>query len=130
MGLATVMGGVQWTLPMHNRNQGNIGVAEASIRVADSDQAATAAMIRAEIKSAETDLAIRRQQVSASLPKLLAQAEESARIALAAYREGGSDLLRLLDAQRVRLDLQALYVRTLADYHQSIVALEAAMGVN
>jgi outer membrane protein TolC len=61
---------------------------------------------------------------------MLQRADESARIALAAYREGGADLLRLLDAQRVRIELETLYYRTLSEYRQSIVALETAMGVN
>ena len=57
------------------------------------------------------------------------QADETSRIALGAYREGGADLLRLLDAERVRIDIELLYLRTLAEYRQSMVALEAAMGV-
>lgn len=129
-GYPTVLGGVQWNLPFRNRNQGNIASADATTRIADSEIAATAALIRAEVKAADLDVQMRRKQVSGTLPRLLAQAEESARIALAAYREGGADLLRLLDAQRIRIDLEALYSRTLAEYRQSVVALETAMGVN
>ena len=129
-GYPTVIGGVQWNLPFRNRNQGNIASADASIRIADSDIAATAAQIRAEVKAADLEVQMRRKQVTGTLPKLLEQAAESARIALAAYREGGTDLLRLLDAQRVRIDLEALYSRALAEYRQSVTAMEAAMGVN
>lgn len=129
VGFNTVLGGVQINLPFSNRNQGNIASAEASVRIAESEAAATEALVRAELRGAERDVAIRGGQVSGTLQKLLSQASESSRIAQAAYREGGADLLRLLDAERVRIELEALYYRTLGDYRQSIVALEAAMGV-
>jgi outer membrane protein, heavy metal efflux system len=129
-GQDTVLGGVQYNLPFSNRNQGGIGSAEATVRVADSDIAAVAASIRAEVKSAAADVQIRRTQVQETLPKLRAQAQESAAIALAAYREGGADLLRLLDAQRARIEIETLYYRTLSEYRQSVAALETAMGVD
>jgi outer membrane protein TolC len=57
------------------------------------------------------------------------KAQESARISLAAYREGGADLLRLLDSERTRSEVQLLHFRTLGEYQQSRVALETAVGV-
>jgi outer membrane protein TolC len=129
-GNPTVIGGLQWNLPLLNRNQGNIGAADAAIRVADADIAAQAAIVRAEVAAAAADVEIRRRQASTTLPRLRGQASESARIALAAYREGGADLLRLLDAERVRIEIDTLYYRTLGEYRQSVAALETAMGVN
>lgn len=128
-GFSSVLGGMQWNLPFFNRNQGNIGAAEASIRVADAEIAAAEAAVRAEVKAAEADYRIRSRQVSGTLERIMKRAQESAAIALAAYREGGSDLLRLLDAQRVRIELETLYYRSLAEYRQSVAALESAMGV-
>jgi outer membrane protein TolC len=128
-GLDGVIGGLQVDLPMFNRNQGNIAGAEAEIRLAESNAAATEALIRAELKAAQAEYEIRRRQVQSSLKPMLDQAKESSRIALAAYREGGADLLRLLDAERVRIETEILYVRTMAEYRQSIAALEAAAGV-
>ena len=58
------------------------------------------------------------------------QAEETARIAAAAYREGGTDLLRLLDAQRLQLETQLVYVQALVDYRLAVANLETAMGAN
>lgn len=129
-GSPTVLAGVQWTLPVNNRNQGNISAAEAAVRIAESEIAAQAALVRAEVAAAAAEVSMRRRQVTESLPRLREHASESARIALAAYREGGSDLLRLLDAERVRIEVETLYQRTLGEYRQSIAALEAALGVN
>lgn len=128
-GFNTLLGGVQWNLPVLNRNQGNIAAARAEVRAAESSLAATEALIRAEVRAAAADYELRRRQLLDSSRLLRAHAAESARIAQAAYREGGTDLLRLLDAERVRLDTEMLYSRTLTEYRQSIAALEAAMGV-
>ncbi|MGE5645457.1 MAG: TolC family protein [Acidobacteriota bacterium] len=129
-GFNSVLGGMQWNLPLFNRNQGNITAADETVRSAESEIAATEALIRAEVRAADSDVKIRAAQLSGTLQKMLAQANESAGIALAAYREGGTDLLRLLDAQRVRIELETLYYRSLSEYRQSIVTLETAMGVN
>ncbi len=127
-GFDTMIGGVQINLPLRDRNQGNIAAAASQVRMAESELAATQALVRAERNAALTDFQIRRKQAE-SLPALRDHARESARIAQAAYREGGADLLRLLDAERIRIDTQVLYYRTLSEYQQSRVALETAMGV-
>jgi len=134
-GFNTVIGGLQWNLPVRNRNQGAIAAADAEVRVAESDAAATEALVRAEVQAASTEVRLRREQIMRIFggpdgQGLRGQAAESARIAEAAYREGGTDLLRLLDAQRVKIELQLLYFKTLAEYRQSIAALNAAAGVN
>lgn len=128
-GFNTLVAGVQWNLPVADRNQGNIASAAAEVRVAESNLKATAAVVRAEVDAARVEYEIRRRQVTESLKPLMERAAESARIAGAAYREGGADLLRLLDAERTRLDVQALYVKSLAEYRQAIVMLQYAMGV-
>ncbi len=125
----SLLGGVQVDLPFLNRNQGNISAAESDIRAAESTLAATKALIRAEIAAAARDVELRRRQLADSFQAMRKQAEDTARIAEAAYREGGADLLRLLDAQRVRIETQLFYQRALAEYRQSAVNLETALGV-
>ena len=128
-GLDTVLGGVQFDLPLFNRNQGNVASAASEIRAAESAAAAAEAVVRAEVEAARTESEIRRRQIEEALRPMLDQADESSRIAQAAYREGGADLLRLLDAERVRLETRMLYVQMLASFRQSLAALETAMGV-
>ncbi len=128
-GFHTLLAGVQVSLPVANRNQGNIVAAGREVRVAEASLAAVEALVAAEVQAARRDFEIRRRQVLEALPALRDRASESSRISLAAYREGGADLLRLLDSERVRFEIQLLYYRALADYQQSKVALETAMGV-
>jgi cobalt-zinc-cadmium efflux system outer membrane protein len=127
-GLDTLLGGIQVDLPFRNRNQGLIAQASAEIRVAESSLAATQALVRAEIETARMDYDLRRREVTTLLEPLVSQAAETYRIAEAAYRAGGSDLLRLLDAQRVRIEAQIALARGRAELHQSWVALQMALG--
>jgi len=127
--LDTLLAGVQLDLPLFNRNQGNIFAAAAGIRAVERDRAAVEALIRAEVEAAWHDFEIRYRQISLSLQPLLEKSRETARIANAAYREGGVDLLRLLDAERVRIEAEIQYYRYLAEYRQSRVALDIAMGL-
>jgi cobalt-zinc-cadmium efflux system outer membrane protein len=128
-GLDTLVAGFSLNLPLRNRNQGNIAAAAAEVRAARAELASAEALVRAEVEAAARDFAIRRRQLAESLRPMLEQAAESARIAHAAYREGGWDLLRLLDAERLRLETELVYYRALAELRQSAAALETAMGV-
>ena len=55
--------------------------------------------------------------------EMLRQANESYAIALAAYQEGVSDLLPLLEAQRTRGEIRRQYYRTLFDYKTAALQL-------
>jgi cobalt-zinc-cadmium efflux system outer membrane protein len=129
-GYSSILGGVQVALPFSNRNQGHIAAAAAEERAAQSVLLATQTQVRAEVEAAQRDVESKRRQIEDYLTSSRQRAVESATIAGAAYREGGADLLRLLDAERVRIDIEVLYARTLMEYRQSIVALEAALGAN
>lgn len=128
-GLNTVLAGFQFDIPLRNRNQGNIAAAAAAVQAARAELAATENVVRAEVAAAARDYEIRRSQILGSLRPMMAEAAESAKIAQAAYREGGWDLLRLLDAERLRLETELLYIRALTEFRQSAAALEAALGL-
>lgn len=127
-GFDTVIAGLQVDLPFLNRNQGNIESAAAEVRVAEANLAATEALVRAEVQTARAEYLLRRNQVREFLNRFRSQAAETSRIALAAYRLGGADLLRLLDAERLRIEVEVQNGRSLAEYRQSIVQLESALG--
>ncbi len=129
-GYNTMLWGVQFNLPFQNRNQGNIAAAGSEIKVAQSSLAAVEAQVRAEVQAAEREVLNRRRQLTDLLSGTLARADQALQIARAAYREGGTDLLRLLDAERLNIELRVLNARTLAEYRQSVVALETALGGN
>lgn len=116
-------------LPWRNKNQGNIAAAAAEVRVARSNVAAAEALVRAEIRAAYSAYRLRQSQIAGMLTALSQHARDTARIAQAAYREGGADLLRLLDAERVRLETELLRVQAQTEFRLSESAVDTAMGV-
>jgi len=129
MGFNTLMWGVQFSLPFGNRNQGNIAAATGELRASESSIATLEAEIRADIVAAGKDVEIRRTRIADLLSASRTGANQFVSIARAAYREGGSDLLRLLDAERTHIELELLNVRLLTEYRQSLVNLETVLGV-
>lgn len=124
----TVLGGVAVPLPFLNRNQGNILHSEVEIERSESLRQAVVAAIEADIQSALVSVRRRRATLREMEKGVLDRAEESLRISLAAYQEGGADLLRLLDAQRVRNEVKLLYTRAEMEYRLSFAELEGAVG--
>lgn len=127
-GFDTAMAGMQIDIPVRNRNQGNIQAASAEVRAARANLAAAEALVEAETRAARADFETRLGQIRNFLPRLLEQAGETARIARGAYRLGGAELLRLLDAERLRLEIELLYARALAEYEQSAARYRFALG--
>lgn len=128
VGVDTLYGAISVPIAWRNRNQGNIAAAEADLRAAQANQRATENGIRAEVTAAQQEYELRRQLLGGTLPTMRQEAEETVRIARAAYREGGIDLLRLLDAERSRLDTEVLFYQTLSQFQQSVVNLQSAIG--
>lgn len=118
------------TLPVTGKNQGNRMAAEAEIRRQQQLLAAMEAEVRADNEGALQEYESRRTEVVQALQLLREHAAAIAQITTAAYAEGGTDLLRLLDAERARLDAELTWARGMVGYRQSIVKLEAAEGVN
>ena len=90
--------------------------------------AATEVGIRSELESAARDYESRQRLLNDTLRPMRERANEVYRIVDAAYRETGSDLLRLLDAERTRIETEEMYARALSEIQQSAVALETAQG--
>jgi outer membrane protein, heavy metal efflux system len=128
-GTNTALAGIQITLPITDRNQGNRAAATAEVRRQQQLLAGTQADVRADYYSALQEYQLRRNEVVDTLQPLREHAATISEIAQGAYAQGGTDLLRLLDAKRTQLDAQLAYVSGMVEYQQSIVTLEAAEGV-
>jgi outer membrane protein, heavy metal efflux system len=83
--------------------------------------------------SADVEAAKRRSQSDRNLVLQYSatrqQAAQTESLARAAYREGGIDLIRLLDAERSRISVEMQYIRTLVELRQSILNLQLASGM-
>ncbi len=127
-GANTASAGLEITLPITDRNQGNRAAATAEVRRQEQLAAATEADVRADYFGALAEYQLRRDEVVATLEPLREHARTISEIAQAVYAQGGADLLRLLDAERARLDAEFVYVQAMSEYQQSISNLRAAEG--
>lgn len=129
-GVNTAIVSLRVTLPFTDKNQGNRIAAEAEVRRQQQLLAAVEVEVRAEYYGALQEYQLRRNEFLNALQPLREHAAAISEIAAAAYAEGGTDLLRLLDAERARLDAELAWARGMVDYRQSIARLEAAEGVS
>ncbi len=129
-GVNTAIVSVRITLPTTDKNQGNRIAADAEVRRQQQLVAAAEAEVRADYAEALQEYEMRRAEFVKALQPLREHALDISKIASAAYAEGGTDLLRFLDAERARLDAELAWARGMVEYRQSIVRLEAAEGVD
>ncbi len=124
----TVMGGVTIPLPFRDKNTGGIEEARAEVRRHEAILRATEARIRAEVARA-VDAVRRRSDMLRSMEAgMIDGARETSRIALAAYEEGGVELLDVLDAQRAQDEIALFHSRLMFEYEMSWVDLETSTG--
>jgi cobalt-zinc-cadmium efflux system outer membrane protein len=128
-GVNTAIVSVRITLPTTDKNQGNRIAADAEVRRQQQLVTAAETEVRADYAEALQEYEMRRAEFVKALEPLREHALDISKIASAAYAEGGTDLLRFLDAERARLDAELAWARGMVDYRQSIVRLEAAEGV-
>ncbi len=125
----TILWGFQVPLPFFNRNEGNIASATAEDRLARNALVATEALIKTEYEGALRELELRKTQLVQMVEPLRGRARETATIARSAYRLGGADLLRLLDAQRQVFETEQLYLDALIALRQAEANLQSVTGV-
>jgi outer membrane protein, heavy metal efflux system len=124
----TVMFGVNVPLKVNDRNQAGIARAESDMKTAQARLKLARNHALAEVEAAYEALQTAREQVQTFQNELLRQSDESRTITLAAYEEGGTELLPVLDAQRTRAEVRQQYFKTLFDYQASLIDLELAVG--
>lgn len=122
-------GALSIPLPLYNRNQGMIARAQAEIEVAEAEVRHLRNQLLAELAAARRAVTLHQQLVETLRADFLLQADEARNVSLAAYREGASDLLMVLDAQRTRSQAQELYFQALYDYQIAVHELERAAGI-
>lgn len=129
-GLDTLYTSLQIPLAFRNRNQGEVARAEANVRLERDRLQQLVLTIAADVSSAQQAYTHQQRIVHDILPDMRARAKQNLDIMNDAYRTGGVDLLRLLDAERTAFDVEASALRTLADFRQAALRLQFAYGVH
>ena len=124
----TLVGGFSIPLPVRNRNTGAIEEALAEVRRQQALLRATEARVHAEVAAAVEGVRRRSEMLRSMEAGVLERTRETSQIALAAYQEGGVELLDVLDAQRAQNEIGLFYSQLLFDYQLSWLELETAAG--
>lgn len=128
-GLNTGQIGAALPLPLLHRNGGARERTRGEREQAEAEREEVRLRIAAEATAAwdayRSLAATASQQAGDGLAE---RADDLAGIAAAAYREGGTTLLELLDAQRARLDARGAALRWHADLHLALIELRRALG--
>lgn len=120
---------VQIPLPFRNRNQGEVARADATVRLAQDRLQQLELSVRADVAAAEQAYTQQQSVVRDILPEMRARAKQNLTIMDDAYRSGGVDLLRYLDAERTAFDVEVSALRTLAEFRQAALRLQLSYGV-
>jgi cobalt-zinc-cadmium efflux system outer membrane protein len=124
----TVLFGLNIPLKVRDSNQAEIARIESDVKSAEVQLQIIRNHAIAEVEAASVSLQSARTLVDTFRTELLDPADEARTITIAAYEEGGTELLPVLDAQRTRAEVRQQYFKSLFDYQASVIALELAVG--
>ena len=112
-GRRSMIAGVSVTIPLFDRNQGGIERATAERVAAEQELAWTSRSVDAEVQTAFAAAERLRARVVEVQQTVVERAESARAIALAAYREGATTVLQVIDASRALADARLSYARLL-----------------
>lgn len=119
---------LQMTVPLFDRNQGNIAKAQSARTQAELNLNAQLVALRSEIDQAVKAFQAARDALTIDDPGQLEAAKNVRDKIRAAYELGGKPLLDVLDAQRAYRETYRLHIASRSGYWHSLHALNAALG--
>lgn len=132
-GSSSLVAGFTLPFPLLDQNRGSIAAARAERDVAQLELEQERRTADSDLIGAEKAARILTQRVTTfgtGSGGYLARAEEARRIALGAYREGGTNLLQVIDAARAWKEARNSYFETLFAQHLAVIRLLVAEGVD
>jgi len=118
------------SLPVFNRNQGEIERARQGQSQAEARIRALQATIENEVETAYLQYRTARESLRRVEDSMLAKATDVRQITDRAYRRGGATFLDFLDAQRAYNDTVQIRNAALADVAKSLYAIDSATGTS
>lgn len=119
---------MQMTLPVFDRNQGNIAKARSVKTQAELNRQAQLVALRAEIVQTAKSFEAARAALIIDDPGQLEAARHVRDKIRAAYELGGKPLIDVLDSQRAYRETVRLHIASRSSYWHSLYALNAAVG--
>jgi outer membrane protein TolC len=124
------MGEVSMNLPRLNRerHEGETKQADAATDVSQAELDARAATVFLEIRQSQIAVLAAQKRVKLYRDTLLPQAEASFKASTAAYQNNRAELMSLIDAQGLLLDIQTATYKASAATDEGMAQLERAIG--
>lgn len=119
---------LQMSVPVFDRNQGNIAKARSVKTQAEFNRHAQLVDLRAEIDQAVKNFQAARDALIIDDPGQLEAAQNVRDKIRAAYELGGKPLIDVLDSQRAYRETFRLHIASRSSYWHSLYALNAAVG--
>jgi outer membrane protein, heavy metal efflux system len=126
----TMIAGISVPLPVFDRNRGEIQRTANEAIALHKELSWAERQVEAELQGAYEAAQQLGAQAGAGQRTTVDRAAETHRITLAAYQEGASSLLQVLDAARTLVETRLTYVRTLLAQQQSAFDLALAAGMD
>jgi cobalt-zinc-cadmium efflux system outer membrane protein len=123
-----VGGGVTITLPVRNRNQGNIAAAVAEANVAAHRRAGIELAIRQEVTAAFTQYEATHRALEIYTQGVRAVARQNLEVVRKTYELGRTALLDLIAEQRRYIDIETGYTEALKQAYDAVVEIERTVG--
>jgi len=123
-----VGGGVTITLPVRNRNQGNISAAIAEAQGAERQREAVELAIRQDVAAAFTQLEAARRSLEIYTRGVLEVARRNLEVVRQTYELGRIPLLDVIAEQRRYIDVETGYTESLKLVYDAGVEIERAVG--
>lgn len=120
--------GLEFPIPLFNRNQGGIARAEAEIERAARRYAAVRERIALEVREAHTRLVQAREDLEIWRTRILPPLEEAVRQAESAYQGGDVSLLLVLETTRQLFDARRSEAEAAAGLRRALSELERSVG--
>jgi outer membrane protein, heavy metal efflux system len=120
--------GLNMTLPIFSRNQGELQQSSAQQRFLEMQSSALRRTIAGEVQAAYSEWDSRRTEVALYRDTLRPAAERVEQQAEESYRAGKANLLTVLDAQRSVQEIEKSYLESLAALQIAFAELEQITG--
>jgi len=120
---------IQISLPVwFSKNKAGVSMARANLKAAENQKRERENNLLAELEMVFFNYNDAAQKTILYRDTLLVQARQVAKVVEEAYKSGKADILNLIDSQRMLLDIELKYERSLATQAQKLAELEMLVG--
>jgi cobalt-zinc-cadmium efflux system outer membrane protein len=120
--------GLQLTIPIFNRNQGGIALADANLKKAMRRYVTVRDSVTLEVRTAHTQARQAQENLDAVRTRILPALEKAVALARKNYQDGGTSYFLVLETTGQFLDARARELELAADVRRAVAELERSVG--